>query len=273
MTTDLVARLRYTAARSRHAWRHRQKGGPRLVVFSMAKTGSSSVVAALRAAGLGPVHHVHDLDPAFLEREEAEYRWTGRPWRNWDAQRLLRTPPTADAPWHVITLVREPLAQTVSAFLQPGVRRGYLHAGVTVDELVERFGDRFDRLPLHWFESHLEPTLGLDVYSTTFEPSRGYTVVDSPSVRLLVLRCEDLGAAPAGITELLDRSVDVTVPRLNVGADKDYAGIYDELRAALRPTDEQLQRAYGSRLVRHFYSPVEIDRFRALWTNPGDHEA
>lgn len=240
----------------------------------MAKTGSSSVVAGLRAAGVGAVHHIHDLDAAFLQREEAEYHWSGRPWRIWDAQQLLRHPPTTSAPWRVVSLVRDPIAQTVSAFFQPGVRRGYVHPHAAAAELRDRFGDRLDRLPLHWFESHLLPAFGIDVYAHAFNPDLGYQLIRTPTVHLLLLRCEDSAAASAGLAELIGGEQAVAVPRLNLGADKGYADLYEAFGRALRPSPDQLEVAYESRVVRHFYSGVEIDRFRARWaTAPTDGEA
>ncbi len=268
MTTDLAARLKYSIAHARHARRREPAGSP-IVVFSMAKTGSSAIAAALRAANAGAVHHVHDLDPEFLAREEAEYRWGGRPWRIWDAQRLLRRPPTVDAPWRVVSIVRDPIAQTMSAFFQPGSRRGYLHPTATVASLQARFGDRLDHLPLRWFGTHVQPTLGIDVYATPFERELGYQIMTTPMVRLLLLRCEDLAVAPAALAELLGRDEPIDVPRVNVGADKDYAELYEAFRVAVRPDKAQLDRAYGSRLVQHFYSNDEIARFHALWSENG----
>jgi hypothetical protein len=268
MTTELRSRLAYAVAKARH--QRRRDPGPPLAVFSMAKTGSSSVAAALREAGIGAVHHVHDLDPVFLAEEEAGYRWTGRPWRIWDAQALLRHPPTSEDPWRVVSMVRDPIAQSVSAFFQPGVRLGYVHPGATVEELRARFGDRLDRLPLHWFESHLLPTLGIDVYATPFDPGAGYQIIDTPSVRLLLLRCEDLARAPGALAELVGAPAPLSVSELNRGAAKGYAELYRSFTASLRPTAAQLDHAYGSRLVRHFYSAEEIDGFRALWSRDGD---
>lgn len=237
-----------------------------MVVFSMAKTGSSAVAAGLRAAGLGDVHHVHDLDPGFLAREEAEYRWSGRPWRIWDAQRLLCRPPTAAAPWRVVSIVRDPIAQTISAFFQPGARRGYVHSGVTVESLLERFGDRLDRLPLRWFETHVLPALGIDVYAVDHDVRTRYQIISTPTVQLLLLRCEDLAVAPTALAELLGAARPIDVARVNVGADKDYADTYAAFLRALRPSPAQLERAYGSRLVQHFYSRDEIDWFRSVWS-------
>ncbi len=267
MTIDLRARAAYAVARSRYRLRRRRHTHDPVVVFSMAKTGSSAVVAGLREAGFAEVHHVHDLDPAFLAREEEEYRWSGRPWRVWDAQRLLRRERSAAHPWRVVSIVRDPIAQTVSAFFQPAARRGYLHEGSTVESLTERFADRLDRLPLRWFESHIAACFDIDVYSHPFDPeAERYKIISTPEVRLLLLRCEDLEVAPIALRELLGTDDAISIPRVNVRADKDHADLYAAFVASLRPSQEVLDRVYSSRMVRHFYSPDEIARFRDLWS-------
>src|SRR5262245_16214855 len=204
MAIELIDRASFALAKTRHRVAKRRQAGAPIVVFAMAKTGTTAVTAALRSAGFGPVFQVHDLDPKFLSQEEREYQWSGRPWRNWDAQCVLRRPATTAAPWRVISLVREPIARTVSAFFQPSVRRGYVDSATAVDQLLERFGDRLDGVPLRWFESHLEPALGIDVYDTDFDVARGYQIITTPKVKLLLLRCEGLDVAPHALAELLD---------------------------------------------------------------------
>jgi hypothetical protein len=263
--TDLLEHLRFAVAKARHRHRTRGTSAP-VAVFAIAKSGSSSIAAALRAATGSPLFQVHDLDAARLPEEEATYRWSGRPWRVWDAQQLLRHPPTTARPWRIVSLVRDPIAQSVSAFFQPAVRKGYITPTTTLADLQAGFADRLDRLALGWFESHVEPALGIDVYASTFDPSAGYQIISTGSVRLLLLRCEDLASAPNGLAELLGVDHPVPVPKVNVGADKDYGELYAAFLGSLRPTRAQLDDAYSSRLVRHFYSPTEIDRFRARWT-------
>jgi hypothetical protein len=265
MTTELVERAKRAVAKRRH--RHRTRGAVApLAVFAMPKTGSTSVSAALRAVTGAIVFHVHDLDPSVLDREEAAYGPADRPWRVWDAQQLLRRPRSRDRPWRVVTLVRDPIAQSVSAFFQPAARLGYLGAATGLDDLRARFGDRLDRLPLRWFETHLQPALGIDVYAQPFHHAVGYRIITSDDVRLLVLRCEDLGSASVGLAELLGVDEPIAVPRVNVAAEKEYREVYERFVASIRPSTTQLERAYTSRLAQHFYSPDELDRFRARWT-------
>jgi hypothetical protein len=266
MTTDFVARSQYRLAKARHRLRKARLHGAPVVVFAMAKTGTTGVAAGLRDAGIAPVFQVHDLDPAFLDEEERQYHWSGRPWRIWDARSALARPPTPEGPWRVVCLVRDPIAQSVSAFFQPGVRHGYLTDTADVGPLLRRFGDRLDRLPLGWFESHLEPTLGIDVYASPFDPEKGYGIIKSPSVELLLLRCEGLAVAPSALAELLHREQPIAVPRRNVGSDKDYGRAYDAFVSALRPSPETLDRTYSSRIVTHFYTPDEIAQFREFWS-------
>jgi hypothetical protein len=270
MTTELVHRVGYSIAKGRHRWSKRRRDGAPIIVFSMAKTSSSAIIAGLRGAGLDDVHHVHDLDPGFLAAEEADYRWSGRPWRIWDAQQVLRRPPTPSSPWRVVSIVRDPIAQKVSAYFQPAARRGYLHEDTTVGSLMAGFGDRLDHLNVRWFETHVEPALGIDVYASDFDPARGYQIIRTPSVHLLLLRCEDLRVAPASLAELVGADRPIEVPHVNVSAEKGYAEIYREFTRALRPSPASLDQAYESRLVRHFYSRDEIDRFRSLWATPAD---
>ena len=270
MTSDLKSRAAYSVAKARHRWRGRRSIDAPIVVFSMAKTGSSAVVAGLRAVGHDNVHHVHDLDPEFLAAEEREYHWSGRPWRNWDAQGLCRCMPAASAPWSVVSLARDPIAQSVSAFFQPGARRGYLHSGATVDSLLEQFDDRLESMSTRWFDAHVLPAFGLDVYAAPFDHDEGHQRLASPVVDLLVLRCEDVTTAgPKPLARLVGVDDPIDVPRVNRAEDKEHAELYRTFVDALRPSAAVIERAFSSRYVQHFYSEAEIDGFRRRWAS--DH--
>jgi hypothetical protein len=267
MAIELPSRAAYMVAKTRHQLSKRQQRGAPIAVFAMAKSGSTAVAVGLRTAGFGPVFHVHDLDPDFLEEEERQYQWSGRPARVWDAQCLLDRPPTTEAPWRVVSLVRDPIAQAVSAFFQPGVRRGYVNPSSTVESLLATFANRLDYLPLHWFESHLQPALGIDIYASDFDAEKGYAIIGTPKVRLLLLRCEGLAVGPGALAELLGTDPPIEVPWANVGVEKEYGALYRPFIEAVRPSAEVIERAYSSRLVRHFYTPDEVARFRSFWSD------
>ena len=64
------------------------------------------------------------------------------------------------------------------------------------------------------------------MFAAPFDHERGYVIFTTPTVRLLLLRCEHLEVAPAALAELLDADVPIAIPRVNVGAEKGYAELY-----------------------------------------------
>jgi len=265
----------YTASKQVALWRMRRTEPP-LVVFSMGKTGSTAIARALHDATGEPVFQVFRLEPERLAQAERRYR-AGHPrapfagaHHLWESQYLLRKPPGERAPWTVITTVREPIAQAVSAFFHGAGLRQRLAAHPTVDALVEALVDEhWTRPPVRWFDREFAPALGIDVYERTFDPAVGFGVIDTEAVQVLLLRQENLDAAPALLAHFLHRHDPVPVPARNEGAGRAYAERYREFLATARMPDRLLDEAYGSRYARHFYADSELADFRRRWSGSG----
>ncbi|MFZ6003774.1 MAG: putative capsular polysaccharide synthesis family protein [Actinomycetota bacterium] len=248
----------------------RQHSAPAVVVFSMGKVASTAVVGALQRAGCRPVYKIHLLLPENVRRAEERYRRTdptALPRHILHASHVMRHLPTPAERWLVVSVVRDPVMRSVSEFFQSGARLGRLHDETTTRELLERFCVEHG-IPgtIDWFERELEPTLGIDVYEHPFDPASGFTIIDTPAVKLLVLRQESLAAAPRALSLFLGLDRPVEVPRENVASDKSYAGLYESVVAGVRLPHAALDLAYDSRFARHFYSPAEIEAMRARWT-------
>jgi Putative capsular polysaccharide synthesis protein len=236
--------------------------------MGIAKSGTSAVAAALRNAGVPRVFQIHSLRRGVLADTERDYRERNpgrRPHPVWDAQYLAERLPAPGSPWQLVVTVREPVGQLVAAYFQTESRRGTL-AGATVDSLLATFDHDFTRLVDRWADVQVRDVLGLDLFAHPFDPAVGHATIERPDMRVLVLRRESLDLAPEALSRFLRRPEPIALPRTNVGADKDYADLYADFLDAVRPSDEVLDRAYGSALVRHFYSPAEIASFRARWT-------
>lgn len=250
-----------------------------VVVAQMGKVGSQAVVASLEAAGVSAAH-IHFLTRPELRRAERIYR------ANWDADRL---------PWHIwegrrvagrlargerldiVTVVREPVARNVSSFfqvadLQFGVELGAWTSGTDLDGLRAAFLETFDEhdLPLRWLDSQLRAATGVDVYATDFDTDRGWTIVQGPRARVLVLRTDRLAETftPA-IEEFLGRPGLALLQR-NVSSDKDTGHLYEEFRRRMALPRAYLDQQYNSKFARHFWTDAELDAFRAGWSA---HEA
>ena len=259
----------------------RRATGKPVIVYTIGKTGSSTVLATLGAALPDrPVWQIHHLQPERIDRSEASYKAMPKPIVTGHvvAARHVRRhrPPTVDDPWDVITLVREPVAQDVSVFFQVGERRGFFRVDEsgrlldppTVNELLDRFATWRDHEDdARWFDEDFEPSLGIDVYERPFDPAAGFATYAGARARVLLLRTEDLRrvGAPA-LAEFLG----IPEPELldaNVGDDKRYAEVYASMRA--RGVDRALiDRLHATKLARHFYTPAELADARARWAGP-----
>jgi hypothetical protein len=277
--------LRRLAGRSyfvskRYALARMRRPEPPVVVFSMGKTGSTAIARAVQDATGDRVFQVFRLEPERLAQAERRYRAGDHPGGQfqgalhlWESEFLLRRPPSADAPWTVITIVREPVAQAVSAFFHGRGRRGLLPgnsppgdpgAGSLVDTLLE---ERWVREPLRWFDREFLPALGIDVFDRPFDPEVGHAVIETSSVRVLLLRQENLAAAPGALGGFLGLGGPVEIPARNEASSKEYAGPYQDFLASVQMPAPVLEQAYDSRYARHFYADTELARFRQRWSH------
>jgi hypothetical protein len=266
----------------RYAQFRMRGAGPPLVVFTMGKTGSTAIARAVQDATGGRVFQVFRLEGTRLAEAEQRYRASVEhaPVRDgsavpfpgalhlWESEYLLGRPPTAAAPWKVITTVREPVAQAVSAFFHGTGRRGLLAGDPSVADLEETLlAEDWLRAPVRWFDREFAPVLGVDVFEHPFDPALGHGTIEIPAARVLLLRQENLAAAPDALAAFLGRAAPVPVPARNEAATKEYAGRYRDFLAAVRLSPSVLDEVYGSRYARHFYADSELERFRRRWTS------
>jgi hypothetical protein len=260
----------------------RERAAP-ILVYQMGKVGSRTVRESLRRVGLpSRVLHVHFLTDEGIRREEELHRRTWRQdgraahvWRSQHLRRRLDRPPPAGR-WHVVTLVRDPIARNLSSFFQTGERELGLDFGqhtseekadAHVEELTRLFLERFGghEAPLTWFDSELKTVFGIDVYAVPFNHARGYQIYENDAARVLLIRLEDLRTcAPAAFRDFLGLE-SFTLAETNVAEEKDYGRAYRRFVAGVQLPSAYIARMYDSRYARQFYSEGELDAFRRRW--------
>ena len=273
----------YTLSRRYALWRMARRRESPIVLLSMGKTGSTAIAHAVQEATARPVFQVFRLEPARLREAEARYRARRPRARSsgdagsknpfpgahhlWESDHLVRHPPSATAPWTVITTVREPVAQAVSAFFHAARQSGALARAPTTEDLTDRFvSEQWLRAPLRWFDREFVPAVGIDAFAQPFDPNVGHGVVDTPAVRLLLLRLESFGCAPTVLATFLGLAEPVLVRRRNQGTTGRFAQMYRDFLAAARLPAPLLDEAYDSEYARHFYGPEEIAQYRHQWS-------
>jgi hypothetical protein len=262
-----------------------------LIVYQMGKVGSSTVVETLtNHCPQYAVYQVHVLTRDWIRNVEDQYREAskdlGKPTidehvlaSRYLLERFNRE--RGDKRWKVISIVRDPVARNISAFFQAfpiyfsqeaAKHGGKSISGLEVDRLISLFLDQFGedrhRLPLEWFQIHMQPAFGLDLYDSPFDRDKGYQTYSNQQCELLVLRMEDLRNT---LQPALRDFLGVEIPALasaNVSADKEYADTYREFMEQMTLPPSYLDTLYNSAYARYFYSEDEIAGFRRRWQKP-----
>lgn len=262
---------------------------PPLIVYQMGKVGSSSVVATLNAVAPDyQIFQIHTFSREWVAKQEQQYRQAAGFHGTYSIDnhviassylldRRERRP--AGERWKYISLVRDPVARNISAFFQAypiyfaAKTSGYNDTEVNskpVQELerefVEEFGEWRHKMPTVWYQSFIEPTLGIDVFSVPFDRERGYQIYHGPDADLLLLRFEDLNQKlPAALDAFLGVSAN-SVQKANISSEKGYAETYGAFKTNLALPESYLDTLYESAFARHFYSQEELAAFRRRWT-------
>lgn len=277
---------------SKH-WQYRKylrtkiTGQTPLILFQMGKVGSTSMMKSLQTYSLPyDLFQVHVLTRDWINKVHMQYRRASRVHgraivdEHMMASMYLRDLLDRDfdrKEWKVISFVRDPIARNVSAFFQafsiyfPDLAKSHQETSPALEqrvpELIKTFLEQFEEhdTPLHWFETHMQPTFGIDVYQTPFPKKQAYQIIQHDNISLLILRLEDLDntAAPA-LSQFIGLD-NFTLKHSNVALNKDYADDYRLFQHQLYLPETFIDHMYNSRYMRNFYTNEEIASFRKKW--------
>lgn len=233
----------------------RRHAAPPILIYQFGKVGSSSLLDSLTPQWPGLVIHTHSLKK---HENEPEQITAAREALQRSNQRMF-----------IITTVREPIGRNISAFFQnfereTGVSDKQAHS-ISIDRLIEFFLTRFPHdTPLNWFEDHFKNATGIDIFDYPF-PSLGIQTIRHGNIDLLLMQSE----LPDWLKETAVKRLlgldQFRITATNVSGNKRYAETYREFLQTFVAPDWYVQKMYGSRLFRHFYSPQQ-EALTALWT-------
>jgi len=231
---------------------------PRDIVFvyQMGKVGSSSVYLSLRHdASQFAVVHAHSMS----EHSTAfSVRYIKRMMTSKRRRRLF-----------IISLVREPVSRNVSAFFQNFKRymgcQAHHYLG-DLDRLKQVFLDSYPHeIPLTWFDTHIRPQFGFDVYSQPFHKEVPLTMGDD-GIHLLVMRSDlDDRKKESFICDFLGISSLRLTPH-NVSSVKAYAELYSRFLRHVKFDAKYLERMIHSKYFAHFFEASEARAVLQQWS-------
>jgi len=173
----------------------------------------------------------------------------------------------------IITLVRDPIAKTVSQLFQTPESFKLdeatlleMDANDICELLIGRYQDRF-REPLKWFDEEFKRFTGIDVYSVPFDHLSRCEKLKSDCFDILVLRMEDLFCEKLivnHLSELTNRSITKLISA-NQTMNKQSASQYMKVKRSIKLSESFLNEIYSSQYCQHFYTEIEIKTFKEYW--------
>ena len=179
--------------------------------------------------------------------------------------------------WNIISLVRDPVAQKVSALFQlideyfPDWQEQFKSGALSLKDmqkvLIEK--EEFDVAKIDvWFDNQLRPLCNLDVFHVPFPKERGFQIYKpTPRMNLMIIRLEDLNRVAGQAFKEFINIKDFSIVSTNVSEEKPYHHLYKQFKSLPIPST-YLDDAYNTRYARHFYSENEIKSFRDRWQYP-----
>jgi hypothetical protein len=256
---------------------------PPVLLYQFGRVGSHTIQDSLESWQKNErIHHVHFLSEQ--GQREFESHYVNNPYFVGRGQRyavrnqfLLKTICKARGmePWRIVTGVRDPIERNVSMFFTmirahfPETRcyermRGSDYEGL-VQELMKLFLEKFNHdTPLTWFDDELKEVFGVDVYAEPFDMQKGYQIYANGNTRVLLIRTENLSKCAVEAFELFFGAGGFKLAPAPHSWRNQPA--YERFLEELILPDSYIDRMYGSKFARHFYTEEQLAGFRKKWT-------
>jgi hypothetical protein len=180
----------------------------------------------------------------------------------------------------IITATRDPIGREISVYFQNFTSPNF-PLGISSQEeafkigapgLIERFHQRWESGAIDttiWFDRHFKSSLGLNIYDFPFDAEKGWQIIETDLLRILIVRFEDINR---NYLEAVNSFValshgggiryDKMIPA-NVSDKKWYGSLMKDFRQQITFKKEILDSAYNSKYCSHFYTSSEIDKMRS----------
>lgn len=178
--------------------------------------------------------------------------------------------------WKFISLVRDPIEIGVSNIFQM-LTTGLKYAGLINEHGITDYSIFKENivnviksyiLP-YWDKEYRENKI-LDVFSTPFDKEKGFKIIQSDNVEVLILVYERVNEIfPEAMEEFLGIP-DLSIPRKNITNEKKdlVSKNYDKIKKELKFDKGTLDCIYAHPFVTHFYNENDIAKMRERWEEP-----
>lgn len=213
-----------------------------ILVYQPGKVGSSSVHASIKKYAKN-VLHVHYLQNVTYQDE--------------NIQKIMSL-----KSGKIICLVREPVSRAISYMWHMTDSNFFydLESGLKKIE-KECFANGFENFQKNWFDDQMKNIMGIDIFQYPFDREKGYQIIKSGNIELLLIKMERLSDLASEIGEFLDIK-DFQLCKANMGEQRPYRFAYEEYKKVFSLPIERLESIFkDNEFVRHFYTEEECEKF------------
>jgi hypothetical protein len=119
---------------------------------------------------------------------------------------------------------------------------------------------------MSWYDTQIRDGLGVDIFQHPFDMEKGFTIISSGNIEILLYKLESLHKTFSVAMEQYLGIPALELKVVNKAERKSYSREYKKAMQDLDFSEELLNQVYSSRLVRYFYTNDEIHAFSRRWS-------
>ncbi len=246
-----------------------------VLILTVGKVGSSSVYHSLKEQLNVPVFHLHRFSAEGIKEAKTSHLQSHRrsiPLHLIISEELHKLISPRMMNYKIITLIREPVSRTVSAFFQNTEMYGEAVEGknleVDATKAMSVLEERFAGQPIDnekaWFDMEIKGNFGIDVFAEPFDVKKGYQIYTQNGNQLLLLRMEDLNKVfPQASNEFFQ--VDgLELKNKNISENKIYSQTYNQIKNEFKLNPSRFESISQTKFYQKFYNDF-TDTVKIKW--------
>lgn len=246
-----------------------------ILIYTYGKVASSSIYYTLKQHGFLSFH-IHVFDKNNLEKiiKNRLSKGMSIPYHAILSLELLKYIQKKQIQFNIITCIREPIGQRLSAFFQSSEK--YKDKFVQ-EELEFNYNDVIFLIneilndaqkinyEQNWFHNSIKKNFGIDVFSIPFDYEHKYNIYSNENSNLLLMRLEDLdNIFKDAVEKFLSPKKPVTFIKKNEGGKKFYKKAYNKVIKDFKIDSDLLNTYTNTQFFQHFYTDKTND-LRKRW--------
>ncbi len=132
-----------------------------------------------------------------------------------------------------------------------------------------RYGKEFENIQSEWYEHQMQKLCGLNILNCSFDREKGYQIIESGNIELLLLKAERLDELKPVIGDFLGIQ-DFQIYHTDVCEKKQNRFAYKEYINKFTLSCEKIESIFREdKFVKHFYTDEECEDFIENYRNEG----